>query len=27
MKQTALWREKHGECAACSKYSVRIFVD
>jgi hypothetical protein len=27
MKQTAFWREKNGECAACLKYSVRIFVD
>jgi hypothetical protein len=26
MKQTAFWREKNGECAACLKYSVRIFV-
>jgi hypothetical protein len=27
MKQTAFCREKNGECAACLKYSVRIFVD
>jgi hypothetical protein len=27
MKQTAFWREKNGECAACLKYSVRIFID
>jgi hypothetical protein len=27
MKQTAFWREKNGACAACLKYSVRIFVD
>jgi hypothetical protein len=27
MKQTALLREKNGECAACLKYSVRTFVD
>jgi hypothetical protein len=27
MKQTAFLREKNGECAACLKYSVRIFVD
>ena len=27
MKQTAFWREKNGECAACLKYSVRIFVE
>jgi hypothetical protein len=26
-KQTAFLREKNGECAACLKYSVRIFVD
>jgi hypothetical protein len=27
MKQTAFWREKNGECAACLKYSARIFAD
>jgi hypothetical protein len=27
MKQTAFWRKKNGECAACLKCSVRIFVD
>jgi hypothetical protein len=27
MKQTAFWRGKNGECAACLKYSVRIFVE
>ena len=27
MKQTALCREKHGDYAACLKYSVRIFVE
>jgi hypothetical protein len=26
MKQTAFWRAKNGECAACLKYSVRIFL-
>jgi hypothetical protein len=23
----AFWREKNGECAACLKNSVRIFVE
>ena len=27
MKQTAFWREKDGDYAACLKYSVRIFVE
>jgi hypothetical protein len=27
MKQTSFCREKNGECAACLKDSVRIFVD
>ena len=27
MKWTAFWRGKNGECAACFKYSVRIFVE
>jgi hypothetical protein len=27
MKQTAFGREKNGECAACLKYSVRIFEE
>jgi hypothetical protein len=27
MKQTALKKKKNGECAACLKYSVRIFVE
>ena len=27
MKQTAFWREKNGDYAACLKYSVRIFVE
>jgi hypothetical protein len=27
MKQTAFLKEKNGECAACLKYSVRVFVD
>jgi hypothetical protein len=27
MKQKAFLRQKNGECAACLKYSVSIFVD
>jgi hypothetical protein len=27
MKQTAFWRGKNGECAACLKYSARISVE
>ena len=27
MKHTAVSRGKNGECAACLKYSVRIFVE
>ena len=27
MKQTAFRREKNGECRACLKYSVPIFVE
>jgi hypothetical protein len=27
MKLTAFLREKSGDCAACLKYSVRIFVE
>ena len=27
MKQTAFWREKHGEYKTCLKYSVPTFVE
>ena len=27
MKEMASWSEKNGECAACLKYSVSIFVE
>jgi hypothetical protein len=27
MKETAFLREKNGECAACLKNSVRIYVE
>jgi hypothetical protein len=27
MKQMAFSRGKNGECAACLKYSVRVFVE